>query len=78
MAIKLVGEEFVELLRYLFKSWLPARNHVISAVNHRFDVCYILTIFVVDYPFFVCLSIKIYYIEIWIESRTPLLPTNQI
>uniref|UniRef100_A0A915PYT3 MYG1 n=1 Tax=Setaria digitata TaxID=48799 RepID=A0A915PYT3_9BILA len=38
MAIKLVGNEFSELLSYLYKSWLPARSHVIDAVNHRFDV----------------------------------------
>uniref|UniRef100_A0A0R3S2T5 UPF0160 protein MYG1, mitochondrial n=1 Tax=Elaeophora elaphi TaxID=1147741 RepID=A0A0R3S2T5_9BILA len=38
MAVKLVGEEFNELLNYLYKSWLPARSHVVNAITHRFDI----------------------------------------
>ncbi|VDK74200.1 unnamed protein product [Litomosoides sigmodontis] len=38
MAVKLVGTEFSELLSYLCKSWLPARDHVFSAITNRFDV----------------------------------------
>lgn len=40
MAVELVSNEFNGLLSYLYKSWLPARSHIISAITHRFDVRY--------------------------------------
>ncbi|VDN08254.1 unnamed protein product [Thelazia callipaeda] len=37
-ALKLVGVEFTERVEYLAKSWLPARDFVVNAINSRFDV----------------------------------------
>uniref|UniRef100_A0A0N5AA10 UPF0160 protein MYG1, mitochondrial n=1 Tax=Syphacia muris TaxID=451379 RepID=A0A0N5AA10_9BILA len=37
-AMKMVGEEFMSALNYLLKSWLPAKNIVLKAINERFEV----------------------------------------
>ncbi|VDK22090.1 unnamed protein product, partial [Anisakis simplex] len=37
-AMKLVGQEFLERLGYLHKSWLPARDIVAEGVKNRFDI----------------------------------------
>ncbi|VDM44648.1 unnamed protein product [Toxocara canis] len=37
-AVELVGAEFIDRLRYYYKSWLPARDVVIGSIKNRFNV----------------------------------------
>eukprot|EP00055_Hartaetosiga_balthica_P004092 m.10086 g.10086 ORF g.10086 m.10086 type:complete len:342 (-) comp3608_c0_seq1:795-1820(-) len=37
-AIALVGKEFEEVLDFYFNSWLPARKHVVSAIEKRKEI----------------------------------------
>jgi uncharacterized UPF0160 family protein len=37
-AMGIVGEEFEERVRYIYKSWLPARQLVLDAIKLRNEV----------------------------------------
>lgn len=41
-ALKLVGDEFIDRLKYYNNSWIPAQNLVRDYVKNRYEVCYLM------------------------------------